>query len=104
MYEERRKNDNYNKTSDVFKTSDDSKKVLRYTHDSFVKELIGKTIRIEFINNKIITGKLLELGVYDIVVQINVDQEVEISGKKVVKSVQKNIILMKAPILSVEVM
>jgi hypothetical protein len=44
-------------------------KPLRYSKDSFVKELIGKVVKITISDGSLIQGRLLELGMYDILIQ-----------------------------------
>ncbi len=44
-------------------------KPLRYSKDSFVKELLGKEVKITISDGSLIQGRLLELGMYDILIQ-----------------------------------
>lgn len=78
-----------NNASHVFKDSAGQKeeKPLRYTKDSFVKELIGKPMKITLINGSVIQCRLMELGVYDIKVQ----------------TMEGQVIIMKSAILTVAV-
>ena len=75
----------YNR-QEVFKGS--QKKPERYSQDSFVKELIGKVLKITLSNSKEIQGRLLELGMYDVKIQTS-------SGQ---------VIILKSAILTVQVM
>jgi len=85
-----------------FRTQD--RKPLRYSEDSFVKELIGKTIQIELVNGKILKGKLLNLGMFDVLIELKSEETVNISGKPMVRDVLKNLIILKSAILTVEVL
>lgn len=78
---------NYNYNQD-FKGSVREKKLERYTRDSFTKELIGNPIKIGLSNGKEISGRLIELGMFDIKVQTP-------NGR---------LIVLKSGILTVEVM
>jgi len=96
----------YNNKEKVYNSySKDSSrsKPLRYGQDSFVKELIGKTIQIELTNGKILTGKLLDLGMYDVMIELKSTQNYIVSDKTLTKDVNKNLIVMKSAIISVEV-
>ncbi len=61
-------------------------KKLRYSNDSFTKELIGQAVKLTFINGNTIQGILKELGMYDC--KIHSDRD---------------LIVMKAHILLIEV-
>lgn len=93
---------NYNKPKEVFNNSLD-KKPLRYSTDSFVKELIGKKIRIGLINGDVFEGILKELGMYDIMVAINTEDKTNIGGKEIIRNITKDRIFMKSAIIWVEV-
>jgi len=80
------------------------KRPLRYNQDSFVKELIGKTITIELVNGKILKGKLLNLGMYDVLIEVKSVENFIVSGQTLSKDVNKNLIVMKSSIISVEVL
>lgn len=88
------------KPKEVFKTSD---KPLRYTQDSFIKELIGKKIRISLINQEIFDGTLKQLGMYDILLSVNISEKIMISGKEMIRDTQKDRIFMKSAIIWIEV-
>jgi len=79
------------------------RKPLRYSQDSFVRELIGKTLKIELTNSKILMGKLLEVGMFDILIEIQSKETVNIAGKQMTKDVIKSLIILKSAILTVEV-
>jgi len=100
-YNNRGKPFNNSGTKD-FRTQD--RKPLRYSEDSFVKELIGKTIQIELVNGKILKGKLLNLGMFDVLIELKSEETVNISGKPMVRDVLKNLIILKSAILTVEVL
>jgi len=85
-----------------FKTQD--KKPLRYSEDSFVKELIGKIVNIELINGKMLQGRLLQLGMFDVLIELKSKETVNISGKPMIKDTTKSLIILKSAILTVEVM
>lgn len=91
---------NYNKPNNVFKTSE---KPLRYSQDSFVKELIGKKIRICLTNNEIFEGILKQLGMYDILLSVSIPEKIMISGKEMIRDSNKDRIFMKSGILWIEV-
>ena len=74
----------YNDRENVFKGSG---KAQRYSKDSFVRELIGKVVRITLINGSVVQGRLLELGMYDVRVQTS----------------QSQLIVLKSSIMTVEV-
>jgi small nuclear ribonucleoprotein (snRNP)-like protein len=80
------------------------KKPLRYGQDSFTKELIGKIVNIELINGKMLQGKLLELGMYDVQIEIKSSENFIVSGKPITKDVLKTLIVLKSAIISVEVL
>lgn len=75
----------YSKRNEVLKN--EGNKPERYSRDSFVKELIGKTAKISLLNGKEISGRLLELGMYDILMQTS----------------QARLIVMKSAIMTIEV-
>jgi small nuclear ribonucleoprotein (snRNP)-like protein len=89
-----------NKTKEVFNHSE---KPLRYSQDSFVKELIGKKIRICLTNNEIFDGTLKQLGMYDILLSVSISEKIMISGKEMTRDTQKDRIFMKSSIVWVEV-
>ena len=74
-----------------FKTDKQEKKPedrpLRYSKDSFTKELIGKVCKISLVNGKEVQGRLVEIGMYDVLIQTS----------------QARLIVMKSGILTVEV-
>lgn len=76
----------FNNKNQTFKSSEE--KPQRYTKDSFVKELIGKVVKLTLINGTVVQGRLIELGVYDIKVQ----------------TLQSQLIVMKSAIMTVEVL
>ena len=94
-------NNKNNKDLKVFNNID--KKPLRYSTDSFVKELIGKKIKIGLTNNQVFEGTLKELGMYNILISINTEDKTNIGGREIVRNVVKDRIFMKSGILWVEV-
>ena len=80
------------------------KKPLRYSKDSFVKELIGKNIRISLITQEIFDGVLRELGMYDFLIETKVAEKIIISGKEVTRDSQRQRIFMKSSVVWVEVL
>jgi len=95
----------YNNKGKVFNSysGTSEKKPLRYSEDSFTKQLIGKILNIELVNGQILQGKLLQLGMYDILIEVRTAENFIVSGKPMVKDVIKNLIVMKSAILIVEV-
>ena len=72
----------------VFNNSDArEKKPERYSKDSFVRELIGKVVKIRLVNGSELQGRLLEIGMYDILMQTS----------------QARLIVMKSAIMTIEV-
>jgi len=96
----------YNNKGKVFNSysGTSEKKPLRYSEDSFVKELINKTLTIELVNGKILSGKLLQLGMFDILIEIKSTENYIVSGKTLTKDVLKTLIVLKSSIISVEVL
>ena len=92
---------NGNNVSGVFKS--DQTKPLRYSHDSFVKELIGKKIRISLTTNEVFEGILKEVGMYDVQLAINIPEKIVVSGKEMVKETTKFRIFFKSSIVWIEV-
>ena len=86
----------------VFKNSE--KNPLRYSKDSFVKELIGKNIRISLITQEIFDGVLRELGMYDFLIETKVAEKIIISGKEVTRDSKRQRIFMKSAVAWVEVL
>lgn len=91
---------NLNKNTEVFNHSE---KPLRYSQDSFVKEIIGKKIRICLINQEIFDGTLKQLGMYDILLSVHISEKIMISGKEMIRDSQKDRIFMKSAIVWIEV-
>lgn len=61
---------NYEESKSVFKgPRASSGKPERYSQDSFIKSLIGKVLKINLINGNEISGRLIDLGMYDCKVQ-----------------------------------
>ena len=94
--------DQPNHGAEVFNTND--KKPLRYSRDSFVKELIGKNIRISLTTREVFEGTLRELGMYDFLIETKVAEKIIISGKEVTRDSQRQRIFMKSSVVWVEVL
>ena len=90
---------NYNQPKPPFKPQEEVKP-LRYSKDSFTKELIGKTIILNLSNGKELQGRLIELGMYDVLIEISEKKEF---ATGLFKDMQKKIIVMKSAIVSVEI-
>ena len=93
---------NYNNKQDVNKDSGEQR-VLRYTNDTLKKDLIGKTVEILLVNSTILKGKLLQVGMYDILIEITRNKELTIQNTKIYKPVISQIIVLKSAIITVEV-
>ena len=93
--------DQPNHCTEVFKNND--KKPLRYSRDSFVKELIGKNIRISLTTREVFEGILKELGIYDFLVEVTVAEKITISGKEVTRDSKKQRVFMKSSVAWIEV-
>ena len=89
-----------NHATGVFKNSP---KPLRYSKDSFIKELIGKKIRISLVNQEVFEGTLKELGMYDVLVEIRNTEKINVAGKEITREATKQRIFMKAHIVWAEV-
>ena len=106
MYkEEKRNNTNFNNGARVFNNdagkNDNNvvKKPLRYSEDALTKKLENKKIRVTLINNNVIEGILVNLGVYDLTIKRKITEKF---GDAFRES-EKNIIILKAVIATVEV-
>ena len=86
----------------VFKNSE--KNPLRYSRDSFVKELIGKNIRVSLTTREVLEGTLKELGMYDFLIETKVAEKIIISGKEVTRDSKRQRIFMKSAVAWVEVL
>ena len=94
---------NYNNKQDVNKDSGEQR-VLRYTNDTLKKDLIGKTVEILLVNSTILKGKLLQVGMYDILIEITRNKELTMQNTKMYKPVISQIIVLKSAIITVEVL
>ena len=107
MYKEDKKNNlNYNNGQKVFNGNDskkfdnnEPKKPLRYSEDALTKKLENRKIKVTLINNNVIEGILVNLGVYDLTVKRKVKEQF---GQAYRES-EKEIIILKAVIATVEV-
>ena len=93
--------DQSNPGSEVFINSE--RKPLRYSHDSFVKELIDKNIRISLTTKDVFEGVLKEIGMYDFLLEIKVSEKLIISGKEVTRDSRKQRIFLKSSVAWIEV-
>ncbi|EQB72502.1 MAG: hypothetical protein AMDU1_APLC00008G0005 [Thermoplasmatales archaeon A-plasma] len=76
-----------------------SLKPKRYGDDALNKGLLGRRLRITLINGQTIEGILSNLGMYD----LSVTQKVQEKFGALIRDSEKTIIVMKAGILTVEV-
>ena len=79
-------------------------KILRYSQDSFTKELIGKKIKSSLDNNTMAEGTLKQVGMFDILVEVKSTQNITIDGKSLSRDAVKSIIYLKQHIVCVEVL
>ena len=79
-------------------------KILRYSQDSFTKQLIGKKIKLVLDNNTIVEGTLTQVGMFDILLEVKATQNITIDGKNLSRETVKSIIYLKQHIVSVEVL
>ena len=93
--------DQSNHGSEVFINSE--RKPLRYSHDSFVKELIDNNIRISLTTKDVFEGVLKEIGMYDFLLEIKVSEKLIISGKEVTRDSRKQRIFLKSSVAWIEV-
>ena len=100
-WEKSPRRDQADHAGNVFNIGD--RKPLRYSHDSFIKELIGKNIRVSLTTREVFEGVLKELGMYDFLVEVTVVEKIAISGKEVSRDSRKQRILMKSSVAWVEV-
>ena len=94
-------NGNSNHGSEVFNNS--QKKPLRYSQDSFVKELIGQKVLISLTTQEVFEGILRQLGMYDCLLEIKTTEVINVSGKEITREATKNRIFMKSNIVWIEV-
>ena len=90
-----------NDSAKVF--NNNQKKPLRYSQDSFVKELIIKKIRISLTTSEVFEGNLKQLGMYDVLLEIKTTETIIISGKEISRESTKKRVFMKAHIVWAEV-
>ena len=90
-----------NDFSKVFKN--DQKKPLRYSQDSFVRELINKKIRISLTTQDVFDGTLKQLGMYDILLEIKISEKINVEGMEITREATKERIFIKSNIVWVEV-
>jgi hypothetical protein len=85
----------------VFKN--DAKKPLRYSKDSFTKELVGKRIRIKTTTNEIFEGSLREIGMFDCLVEVKTTENYDVGGRTMTRDTTKNLIFMKGQLVWLQV-
>ncbi|MCL5881555.1 MAG: hypothetical protein M1592_03110 [Candidatus Thermoplasmatota archaeon] len=90
-----------NDPSKVFKGAE--KKPLRYSQDSFIKDLIGKKIRISLTTKEVFEGNLKQLGMYDVLLEIKTTEKINIAGNEMLRDSTKERIFMKSAIIWIEV-
>lgn len=86
----------------VFKNTP-SGKPLRYSEDSLTKVLIGKAVSITLLNNQTVTGRLKDVGMFDIAVEVTKAIELEISGKRIIKDQPTIVIIQKGALATLAV-
>lgn len=96
-----RAKDTTNHAGSVFKGSE--KKILRYTKDSFTRELIGKRIRIKTTTNEVFEGLLKEIGMFDCLIEVKTTETYDVGGRTMTRDTMKNMILLKGQIVWVQV-
>ena len=87
-------------TPGVFKGD---QKPRRYSQDSFIKELIGKKIRISLTTSEVFDGILRQLGMYDVLLEIKTSEVISVSGKDITRDTTVQRIFMKSNIVWVQV-
>lgn len=95
-----------NNSSSLFKDSQrigPSGKPERYSEDSLTKSLIGKAVSITLLNNQTVAGRLKDVGMYDISVEVNKTIELEISGKRIMKDQPTIVIIQKGALATLAV-
>lgn len=102
--EDRKNNVNYNNRVKVYNNSDaknydNVKKPLRYNEDDLNKSLLNKKVKITLINNQVFQGILVNLGVYDLTIRHKVKEQFG----EAFRETEKDVIVMKAVICTVEV-
>ena len=90
-----------NHDQEVFKSG--GKKPLRYSHDSFTRDLIGKHIKLKTTSNEIFDGNLMEIGMFDILLVVKATETYDVGGKSIIRDSTRKIILLKGQIVWVEV-
>ena len=105
MYKEEKRNTaNFNNGQKVYNNdagkndNNVAKKPLRYNEDDLNKSLLNKTLKITLINNQVISGILVNLGVYDLTIKRKITEKFG----EAFRETEKNIIVMKAVICTVE--
>ena len=76
-----------------------SQKPKRYGEDALNKGLVGKKLKIVLLNGQTLEGVLSNLGMYD----LTLTQKVQEKFGALVRDSEKTLILMKAGVLTIEV-
>ena len=79
-------------------------KILRYSQDSFTKQLIGKKIKLTLDNDTIVEGTLKQVGMFDTLLEVKATQNIMVDGKNLSREFVKSIIYLKQHIVSIEVL
>ena len=79
-------------------------KILRYSQDSFTKQLIGKKIKLTLDNDTIVEGTLKQVGMFDTLLEVKATQNIMVDGKNLSRDFVKSIIYLKQHIVSIEVL
>ena len=56
-------------------------KILRYSQDSFTKQLTGKKIRLTLDNDTLAEGILKQVGMFDTLLEVKVIQNIVVNDK-----------------------
>ncbi len=92
---------NSSNSTEVFNNS--QKKPLRYSRDSFVRELIGQKVRISLTTQEVFEGTLKQVGMYDCLIEVKIAETINVSGKEITREATKKRIFMKSNIVWIEV-
>lgn len=76
------------------------KKPLRYGEDALSKNLLNKKLKIKLIDNEVIEGILTNLGMYDLTIRRKIQEQFG----TVFREKENEIIILKATIITVEVL
>jgi small nuclear ribonucleoprotein (snRNP)-like protein len=87
----------YQKMNDrnVFKNND---KPRRYDEDDLNKSLIGKNVKVSLVDGRTLSGTLCNLGVFDLSVTTKTEERLG----ALIRDTVKKVIVMKASIVTIE--